>query len=482
MFFIQDYNQDALKPSTFWYSPMFRDLLTVHPIKEPENLRSLHHFYRVVEFRNEQEKLQRLQGDIKTLCKGFNQTLQSPWQTLEVCEVQFCSKNGATLKQTPSTPLTPKLSLPHLANPRNRYELMPWIHFNATLQEGFSDIMPQHELYDGLHSEVTHLLSLLEAHIKQNMRESQELRPVEVLDGYSRFSPELGQEFILDIKFAEVDNFNEMVQKRVRLIRPLGQELLLIEESPNFNATVNVIVPVAKPDRNFEEFMSAYEIASLQHDANTRLVLAVFGGKDNLHHVQSITDNYTTKYASSRIAILAGKQDKFSVASALNLGMSVITGKELVFLGDVNTRIQPGFFNVCRQNTILGERVYFPVAFATSEEGPELMKLRGRWASYSFQLACLYKADFILLGGATEANLFQRAIEKQLEVMQAPEPRLLVVPSEETCNSFSEPEKKAICLQVRTFSTVDQVQAASYLYDFTRLKHSSLNSEHLEPP
>jgi chondroitin polymerizing factor/chondroitin polymerizing factor 2 len=42
-------------------------------------------------------------------------------------------------------------------------------------------------------------------------------------NGYRRFDPQRGMEYILDITLRDTSNENREVQKRVQLVRPLGQ-------------------------------------------------------------------------------------------------------------------------------------------------------------------------------------------------------------------------------------------------------------------
>ncbi len=309
--------------------------------------------------------------------------------------------------------------------------------------------------------------------------ETLELKPVEVVDGYTRFSSEVGREYILDVKFAQVDNTTNVEHKRVRLIRPLGQEILIVPERSLLDVTVNVVVPVSSVNKNFAQFMEAYQTASLHLQEKTHLILTVLGEGKNLYNVQTLIANYTKRYPKARVTILAGKGN--SSVSGLELGMSVLSKGELAFLASADLRIQPGFFEACRRNAIAGERLYFPAPFVTYKEGAVTTKLTsklpswlGRWATHSFVYSCLYKEDYMLLGGNLATPLFNRAIKEQIEVMRAPEHRLTQTLERRSCDSLTDKGGREACLLSRVASSVDEVDLSQYLYGFRTLKHNSL--------
>ena len=475
---MQDYNSDALKPSVLWSNPSFKEIISVHPVKQPQSMYSIHHFYQVLEFQKVQRTLQTLQTNIATLCNKLPSTLAPPWQARESCKVKSLAK-GLTLP--PGMSFVPRDTLPKILNPQNTFELPLWKHFSATNMEVVGDLVPQRGISKHLHDDVNNLMTLVESYINQNSNHS-ELYPTKVLDGYSRFSSELGQEYILDINFVDADSDyhgKAAINKKVRLIRPLGQEILIIPEKFNPRATVNVIVPVHSVDDEFRAFMATYEHASLRADENVHLVLAVMGKGDNLYNVQSIVANYTKRYPTFQVTILAGKE-KSSIADALELGMSVLGEKELAFLANLSLRIHTQFFDACRKNAISGERIYFPVPFSfwnMSKVPPLISKWSGQWAIYNFQFACLYKDDYKLLGGNLKTELFGRAIESKLEIMQAPDPRLTQTFMQEKCESISDRQKQAACLQARSAGIIDQVRLSQYVYDLRQQKCSSLRFE-----
>ncbi len=397
---------------------------------------------------------------------------------MEKCTVQLYPQEASNFTQTDDLSFTPKLKIPTINNPKNRYETKSWVHFDAVSNEDIGGVSPRHRILDTFWSEITHLVTLMEGYVNYKLNETLELRAVEVVDGYTRFSAEVGREYILDVKFAQVDNNTNIVLKRFRLIRPLDQEILLVPEKTALDVTVNVIVPVHSVNKNFFEFMEAYRLASLHPQENAHLILTVLGKGKNLYNVQTTVANYTKMYPKARVTILAGKGN--SSIQGLELGLSVLSEGELAFLASVNLKIQPGFFATCRKNAVARERMYFPVPFVTYKDqrfdtkAAEFPNWLGRWATYSFEYSCLYKDDYTLLGGDLSTPLFERAIIEEVEVMRAPEHKLIQTLEVKDCNSVAHRRSREVCLFSRASSSVDQVDFSQYLYDFRTVKHRSL--------
>ena len=68
MQFFQDYKSDALNLSSLWSKEPFKEAITIHPVKQPANMYSIHHFYKIKEHSALWRKLQESEADIKALC------------------------------------------------------------------------------------------------------------------------------------------------------------------------------------------------------------------------------------------------------------------------------------------------------------------------------------------------------------------------------------------------------------------------------
>lgn len=68
MQFFQDYKSEALNFSTLWSREAFKHAITIHPVKQPANVYSIHHYYKIREHIALQRDLQASEATIKALC------------------------------------------------------------------------------------------------------------------------------------------------------------------------------------------------------------------------------------------------------------------------------------------------------------------------------------------------------------------------------------------------------------------------------
>ena len=473
-YFIQDYTSAALHPQSLWQSPVFRDLITLHPIKQPENLYAVHHYYEVARAGKLQKQLQEIEEGIKSICENIPEGLAPPWQLMPSCSVQLCSGGWTRVGvATYSTPFTVATKLPKLYNPPSLYELVPWEHFSTSTIHSIAGLSPEHGLYSSLQSEIAGVVGLIEQHVNSDPGTT-ELRPVEVIQGYTRFSEDVGREYILDLMFVEADDETSVLNKRFRLIRPLSPDITMVSEpTPSSEAIVNIILPVSEADRTFTNFIEWYFRTSLHStEPNVHLILCVVGDTQALFTVQTMVANLTKFQPRSRTTILSGTPH-LSPTGSLELGVSVLTNTDLVFLADTSLRIRSFFFDSCRANALPGGRVYFPVPYVMFEE-PRGYPGPGRWGFYSISSVCIYKSDFLRLSDSPK-GLFQRASGSNLELFQAPDPGLIRVGTAEDCESSQDDaEREEYC---NDHSIVTQFEAGTidYLYQHDKVVHKSLS-------
>ena len=67
--FFPDYKSEALNVTTLWTKEAFREAITIHPVKQPENIFSIHHFYKTLEHSALEKQLVEKNVAIETLCK-----------------------------------------------------------------------------------------------------------------------------------------------------------------------------------------------------------------------------------------------------------------------------------------------------------------------------------------------------------------------------------------------------------------------------
>ena len=474
-YFFQDYTSAALSPQSLWHNPAFRDVITLHPIKQPEHLHTVHHFYEVVRARKVEEELQSLQRAIRGLCEKIPSRLWPPWQVMDSCSIEVCSGAWPRVGQarySSSPPFVMAAKLPKVLNPSSLYELSPWKHFSTTAEHDICGLSPEHGLYSSFRSEIAGVVSLLEHHINTGMGTASELQPVEVVGGYTRFTAEVGREYILDIRFSEEEDNSRLVTKRVRLIRPLGRDITLVSERPSSLNPVSVVVPVLRADRTFFQFMAWYETASMQGEVQPHLVLPVTGDSNTLYTVRMVAANHTRRHPQSRATVLPGRKG-LSLSGALELATPILDSTALVFIADVSLRIHPQFFQNCLQNTIAGQKVYVPMPYVVFSEPEMGMPGPGHWGFYSLSSLCIYRSDLLTLPHSP-GLLFQQISKSGLELFQAPDPSLVQVVRPEACRQMEDLEAQEYCRDLSESRQVDP-GLVGYMFEHDRASRMSLS-------
>ena len=362
--------------------------------------------------------------------------------------------------------------LPKVYNPESLYELTPWEHFSTSTKHDITGISPEHGLYCHFESEIAGMVSLVGHHVNTELDDdAAELRPVEVVQGYARFSAEVGREYVIDVKFAEVSNSSSLHTKRVRLLRPLSKDIMMIAEDSGVSTTVvNVVVPVLEAGKSFLQFMWWYERASLHSKQKTHLILSVIGDSSTLHSAQVAVANYTMHHPGVRATVLSGTKD-LSPLGALELGISVLGSHDLVFMADTRLRLRPLFFHSCQRNTAEGKRVYYPVPYVVFSE-PDTASGPGRWGFYSYSALCIYKSDFLPVSDSFR-QLFQHVSQSSLELFQAPDPSLVRVAQPETCDEMTGGERQLLCQDLMESRQLE-AGLVEYLYNHDTASHRSL--------
>lgn len=434
----------------------------------------MHHFYEVIRANKVQAELQEIERGINTMCEKLPTALTPPWQAMPVCTVQLCSGVWTQVGMaTYSTPFTVATKLPKVYNPPSLYEPAPWEHFSTTKKHEITGLSPEHELYTSFQSEVAGIVSLIEHHVNTVGDISATLRPVEVVQGYTRFSEEVGREYVIDVMFIDTENRTNVQTRRTRLIRPLSQDFIMVtEETTNPSTVVNVVLPIFKADQSFYDFIEwYYKTISLHPIANVHLILCVIGDTRTLYSAQTAVANHTKSHPGSRATVLSGRSD-LSPSGALELGVSVLSANDLVFMADTSLRIQPFFFRSCRQNAAQGIKVFFPVPYVMFSE-PESSPGPGRWGFYSYSSLCIYKSDFLTFSDSPKM-LFQHVSKSHMEIFRAPEPGLIKISESESCTEWEDADKQLFCKDLLNTSRFE-ADMVDYLYNHDRASHKSLS-------
>ena len=92
-YFYTDYIGESLDTQTLWSNPELRDIITIHPIKDPSHVYSLHLFYRTLDYEELFFKKQSVERSLSSLCEALPNDLVPPSFLEEDCVVPFGSSH-----------------------------------------------------------------------------------------------------------------------------------------------------------------------------------------------------------------------------------------------------------------------------------------------------------------------------------------------------------------------------------------------------
>ena len=510
-YFVYDYSGEALNPVSLWTKSSFRNLISLHPIKDPQNMLSVHHFYKTLELEEAYKELHESAEYLNQLCKRLAPHVAPPLSTSAGCYVKLhppqltryneSSKmggggggGGGGNPSSTSWRLIHRESVPFFLKPTSKFDVQYWTHFNDTRVQDITSasFAPEFSPQGSLLAEIRHALRALRPY----MRAQHAPRKVEikhVVDGYLRFNPHLGREYRLTLKLA-VDE-STTVYKRYHVVREIGP-LVSVVDLPLVHSSqvIHVILPLQQVGRAFTEFLKSFQQVGLKHKENAlRLVLVV-----SSRSLQEQAEKAMREFAGKgevplSVTIAANTASQSSHLKAFDAGMATLEDdRSLALLASTRLRFGPGFFRHCRANSELGKRVYFPVPFwlyrfdnyteFLDGRAPPLTSWMGQWANYDFTVACIYKRDYEAVGGYHDAkytvDLFNAVAASHYDVVQAPEPGLFKAWPPTKCSELASEKRRRICADLKRRSSFEQAYLADYLVELSAIHENILSKNY----
>lgn len=384
----------------------------------------------------------------------------------------------------PGEVLIHKNNVPFYLRPSNKFDLHPWIRFNDSIIQDSYGISPERSPPSSLRAELSLVLNQLGVYIKTQYSPNG-VKINRILDGYTRFNPHLGREYMLTLKLT-VQNMGTAYRK-YHLIREIEPRLSVIDQhiTPS-KTTVNMILPLTRVGDAFSDFLLSYAHVGLQYgDNRLHLVVVVFSDHQAVL-VEKYLVQFTHDTVQASVSVITAK-GTFNRLKAIEMGMESLQDENsLAFLADVSLRFGPGFFRRCRLNSELGKRAYFPSAFSLYEMNykkysdgrvPSILPWVGQWGTHQLWLVCIYKKDYQAIGGYKNrkysVELFEAIAGGYLDVMQAPDPGLFRTWTNKSCKDLSTKRMK-ICLDLKRPGSFEQPEMANYLGEMQNTKDNIL--------
>jgi hypothetical protein len=316
--------------------------------------------------------------------------------------------------------------------------------------------------------------------IVQERHHSTDYKLTNLVNGYFRQDIYKGNEYIIDGIY---NSSEDTISERVKLFRPYAPSIRILPDKNMLNEKIHIIVPVSNANQKCNTFLHMYLQKVVNSNENAHLILVVYR-KVDYDKVNDQAKKIKESNNKAVITVIRGK-GRFSRAKALHQGMTVLKGSDLVFFCDIDLLTEPHFYNRCRRNTIRGKQVYFPTVmkFYSPKFGGPTKQLHhinrqiGHWASYGYGMVCVYKSDYVHVGGfnirmrgwgGEDVDFYHRVGRRGLQIFRAPDTGLLHRWHERDCSSKSvRRNMKAQCQYSKLEALGDKRNLAKFIFNFT---------------
>ncbi|XP_044031818.1 chondroitin sulfate glucuronyltransferase isoform X1 [Siniperca chuatsi] len=396
-------------------SVQFKNAFTVHPISEPNLMYRLHKRFSQIELEQTYLQIQQLQMQINNLS-----------------DLTPEGKAGVTWPIGINPPFKPK----------TRFEVINWEYFTEEHIYSCIDSSPKCEMKGADRADVNAVLEIAVERLNERYQPQLRFRKQRLLNGYRRFDPTRGMEYVLDLAleaYTQKDH-SQVIAKRVNLLRPLSAVEIIPMPYVTEATRVQVILPVTAQDQDYVgNFLDMYVMNTLDtHDNVLLTFLFIYdpfdaqrvSQTDVFAGIKAMIGEVEKRYGDVKIPWISVKTE---VPSQVKL-MDIISKKHpvdtLFFLASVWTEINADFLNRCRMNAISNWQVFFPIHFqeyspavvyrdqqpsaASSSFASESLR-DGHFDRHVFDEACFYNADYMTARTKMAADILDN--EELLESM-----------------------------------------------------------------
>ena len=474
-------SSSPLLPADLLSDPAYRNALAVCHVTEPEDMNLLHWYYKREEHHHLRERMEAVVDQIDALC---------PSLMMEDCTPTAapCPPRGDLAPPAPGDLPSPPPNSPHTIE-----DMVSWDFFDKGACYNDRSIHPSHA-FRVMESRKYEMKSLnAEATKEASRRYGKPLRFRKIIGGYTRYSPLVGVEYVMDAVFLDRSSVGAgPVHLRVGLVRPFAPGYVARDESSDTTTVVNFIVPVSNVDSRFAGFLEMYENIAIKNQEAVRLIVVTYGEEGGAF-VNQAMQPYVERNANFKSTVVKGL-GTFTRAQSIHLGMDQLEDSELAFMCDVDMEIKNHFFNRCRRNPVRGKRVFFPEFFKMynldfvnrhKDGAPPrdtIIRSYGHWASYSYGMVCIYKSDYVAVGGMNrdivgwgeeDVDFYQRVLGKSLEVVRAPDTGLFHRWHEKECPATLPAMQYQHCLSSRAENLADRMELANYIFELQQNRSSA---------
>ncbi|KAH3714992.1 chondroitin sulfate glucuronyltransferase-like [Dreissena polymorpha] len=475
-FHLEDFDYDA-DIDRLRDDPAFNASLTFYPMPDDIAHYKLHRYMCYVDLNETRSAIQTLERDIVQLSG------QSP------------GGRGS---------LTWPLGVQPSYKPLNRFSVLQWTYFTETHLYLDNELTNIKEITGADRLDIADIKKFTMDSLSEKYYSRYELQ--RILNGYRRFDPTRGMEYVLDLQLTDRNHQNAETVKRVLIIRPLGKVELVPMPYVTENMMVNVILPLLPDEVGlFGVFIDSYARSCLQNKEDVRLIIALLypnlaagetRTKDLFGRPKALVSDFSKKFDTQGKLTWKALENVVSDIDVMDSLLPEFKTDSLILMTTVNmemsTEITNSYFNRVRMNTIKGMQVFFPMGFwqhkpnliynkkplpSSVEVGQKL----GVFSPRSTQHASFYMSDYqtvrklLLPSGSKSGDIFNMFLNyKNIHVFRAVEPNLKLKWMNLTCDPRVTTQKYQQCITRNLEGLASQHHLALLIFNQTDISKSRL--------
>uniref|UniRef100_A0A1B6C963 Hexosyltransferase n=1 Tax=Clastoptera arizonana TaxID=38151 RepID=A0A1B6C963_9HEMI len=266
--------------------------------------------------------------------------------------------------------------------PATHFDILRWDYFTLThvyLDNDFSNLKP---LTGAEKQDIEYVLNASIAKIEEKYKG--ELKFRKFINGYRKFDPARGMDYVLDLAFRDT-TVGKTFQKRIEVCKPLGKVELIPVPYVTENIRINILLPVRKQEiSRILNFLKQYSINVMEKKDVTFLMFVFMyapddpskGDEDVFKEIKDTSISLSKKFEKSNSFIkwvsvrIPSKDSDYNIIhenfldfAIVDLAIKKFSPESLILYAHSNMEIKLDYFNRVRMNTIPQFQVFSAIPF-----------------------------------------------------------------------------------------------------------------------
>uniref|UniRef100_A0A915K9S1 Hexosyltransferase n=1 Tax=Romanomermis culicivorax TaxID=13658 RepID=A0A915K9S1_ROMCU len=297
--------------------------------------------------------------------------------------------------------------------PKSRFDIFIWDYFTTgEIYEANKEINLVRKLNANEKRDIENSLNLIAKHITA-------VSNVELIDGYRRFDPNRGLDYIFNVKIKEPSS--QVSIKRFRLVKPLTRAEISGVPFATETATVHIILPVIITNQSettltssfdrLSSFLTNYESNNLaRRDEKIRLTILIGYFSENarlfFQPIGSRVEFLKRKFPYADVSFLeAFVRNLHNPTLELVYNNLNLSDNELCLIVNSEVQFDQELLNRVRLNTLPDFQIFCPIPFVNfkfrgnntviaAKQYAKISKYSGRFDAQQFFICSFYWSDF----------------------------------------------------------------------------------------